>query len=98
MAFGGGANTLSFSNITTTLAIDTESWYTKSMSLDEQRIRDLETEIRTLNRCITGMRNMIKIAAEYKNDDLEIRVNGIQEALKKAAEYEPRQQGRGRRP
>ncbi len=66
------------------------------MSFEEQRIHELETEVRTLNRCITGMRNMIKIAAEYKNEDLETRVNGIQEALKKAAEYEPRQQGRRR--
>jgi hypothetical protein len=66
------------------------------MSFEEQRIHDLEMEVRTLNRCITGMRNMIKIAADYKNDDLETRVSGIQEALKRAAEYEPRQQGRRR--
>lgn len=59
--------------------------------IDEQHVKDLEAEIRVLNRTLTGMRNFVKIAAEYQNDDLEKRLDGIQAALAQAAKYEPRQ-------
>lgn len=52
---------------------------------------ELQAEIRALNRTITGMRNYLRIASEYKNDDLEKRLDGIQAALSQAAKYEPRQ-------
>lgn len=57
----------------------------------EDSLRAAEAEIRVLNRTITGMRNFLKIASEYKNDDLEKRLDGIQAALAQAAKYEPRQ-------
>ena len=63
------------------------------MSYDdaELRIEELEREARVVNRTITGMRNYIRIAAEYKNDDAIKRLDGIQAALAQAAKYEPRQ-------
>lgn len=36
------------------------------MSDEELRIAELETEVRVLNRTITGMRNYIRIASEYR--------------------------------
>jgi hypothetical protein len=56
----------------------------------EQRIAELEAEVRVLNRTVTGLRNYLRIASEYKNDDLEKRLDGIQAALGEAAKYEPR--------
>lgn len=58
----------------------------------ETQVQELDREVRTLNRALTGQRNWLKVASEYKNDDPIKLVEGIQAALKKAAEYEPRQQ------
>lgn len=62
--------------------------------MDENRIRELENEVRDLNRVITGQRHYLSVAAEYKNDDPAKLIEGIQAALRKAAEYEPRRRGR----
>lgn len=66
-------------------------WNKDQVTAEEIRIHELEQEVRNLNRVLTGMRNYIKIASEYKNDDLEKRMDGIQAALAQAAKYEPRQ-------
>lgn len=63
----------------------------------ERRADELEREVRTLNRTLAGQRHFLKIAAEYKHDDPAKRLDGIQAALAKAAEYEPRTQKVGRR-
>ena len=72
---------------------------------DAERIATLEQEVRVLNRTLTGQRHWLKVAAEYRSAaDGSLPVDlgtartlaGIQAALGKAAEYEPRQQQRGR--
>lgn len=52
-------------------------------------LEQLAAEVRKLNRILAGQRHYIKVAADYKNDDLQARVDGMQAALKKAAEYDP---------
>lgn len=57
----------------------------------------MELELKDQNRCLAGMRHWLKVAAEYKNDDPVKRMDGIQAALGKAAEYEPRRTKRRER-
>jgi hypothetical protein len=68
-----------------------------NLSDAEAAYDDLERQLREQHRVLTGQRNFLKIAAEYKNDDPVKRLDGIQEALKRAADYEPRQEKRRRR-
>lgn len=58
---------------------------------------DLEAELKDQNRCLAGIRHWLKVAATYQNDDQEKRLDGIQAALAKAAEYEPRVRRNGGR-
>lgn len=51
---------------------------------------EIEQELRDQNRCLAGMRHWLKVAAEYQHEDPVKRLDGIQAALTKAAEYEPR--------
>jgi hypothetical protein len=60
----------------------------------EQRVADLESQLREKDRMITGMREALRRAANYKHDDLRTQVEGIQILLAKAADYQPRQQKR----
>lgn len=67
------------------------------MSADEQRINDLEREVRELNRTLVGVQNMLRSASRWSHDDPEKLVEGIQVFLGRAAEYQPRSQRKGRR-
>lgn len=78
--------------------------------MDDLYVTELESQVRDLDRCVAGMRHYIKVAAEYKAripeganltdpgyiEALSRQIEGIQAALSKAAEYEPRRR-RGRR-
>jgi len=64
---------------------------------DREKVELLETEVRSLNRVLAGQRHWLKVAAKYENEDLGKRLDAIQAALLRAAEYEPRvQRKRGR--
>jgi hypothetical protein len=63
----------------------------------EERIQQLEREIREMNRALVGVQEVLRKAARFNHDDLEKRLDGIQFLLAKAAEYKPRPQQRGRR-
>lgn len=65
--------------------------------IDDQRIVDLERAVRELNRTIVGIQNMLRSAANFKHDDPQKQIEGMQILIAKAAEYQPRKQGRGRR-
>lgn len=67
------------------------------MITDEERIRDLEREVRRLSSVVVYTKNQMRIAGKYQNEDLEARVNGIQAALLRAAEYEGKTDVRRRR-
>jgi hypothetical protein len=47
----------------------------------EREVERQDREIRTLNRCLTGMANFLRIAANYQHDDPVARLDGIQAAL-----------------
>lgn len=64
---------------------------------DQYRIQQLEREVREVNRALVGVQEVLRKAANFKHDDIEKRIDGIQFLLAKAAEYTPRQQKKGRR-
>jgi hypothetical protein len=70
----------------------------QGMDVYDKSLSDLEDALREKDRMITGMREALRRAANYRHDDLRTQVEGIQILLGKAAEYEPRRpQKRGRR-
>jgi hypothetical protein len=64
---------------------------------EQERIQQLEQQVREMNRAVVGVQEILRKAANFKHDDLEKRLDGIQFLLAKAAEYAPRQQRKGRR-
>jgi hypothetical protein len=69
-----------------------------SLSDAEAAYEELESQLREQHRVLTGQRHWLKVAAEYKNDDPAKQLEGMQAALLKASEYQPRQEKRRRRP
>lgn len=68
------------------------------MLTDEERIRDLEGEVRELRSMVVYLKEQMRIAGNYKNDDTNARVDGVQAALLRGSEYQGRPaSGRRRR-
>lgn len=67
------------------------------MSIDEQRVIDLESAVRELNRTVVGMQQALRSAARFKHDDPQKQIEGMQVLIQRAADYAPRPQRRGRR-
>lgn len=68
-----------------------------SMTTEQEQIRDLEKQVRELNRALVGVQELLRKAGKFEHIDPEKRVMGIQVLLAKAAEYTPRPQRNGRR-
>jgi len=64
---------------------------------DQETIDELRRQVRENNRALVGVQEVLRKAANFKHDDLEKRLDGIQFLLAKAAEYSPRPQRKGRR-
>lgn len=64
--------------------------------VDEQRMTELERAVRELNRTVVGMQNALRRAANFKHDDPQKQIEGMQILIEKAADYTPRTQGRRR--
>jgi hypothetical protein len=64
--------------------------------VDDQRIVDLERAVRELNRTVVGMQNALRSAANFKHEDPQKQIEGMQILIARAAEYQPRPQGRRR--
>lgn len=65
--------------------------------VDEQRIQELESSLRELNRTLVGIQQALRSAARFKHQDPQKQIEGMQILIGKAAEYTPRPQGKRRR-
>jgi len=67
----------------------------KPMSSVEQEI-NLHRRVVELEEIVKKLQEQLRIAANYRNDDLNTRVEGVQFALGKAATVKARDRGRRR--
>ena len=66
------------------------------MSQTDERIERLESQVREQAQIIDKLQNMLRIAANYQNEDVGGRLDGVQAALLKAGEVKARNGGRRR--